>query len=332
VPRRTKPIGEFELIALLTKQLERGARDSRSSGIELGMGDDAAVLVAGRGQRLVWTTDACLEGVHFHRDWLSFEDVGFRATMAAVSDLAAMGAEPWVALSSLQTGRTSTRDLEQLARGQAKAARTLGLRFVGGNVTGSTELGIHTSVLGRATAALRRSGARVGHQLWLVGELGLARAGLELVRRGTERKPSGAARCLRGFRRPIARVAEGLALVGRAGACIDVSDGLVADCDHLAEASGVGLALSEPALRAGIDASLKRVAGTLGTDALELVLHGGEDYALVATGPAARRPSSAVVIGRVIPGRGVQLERESGGLEPLLARGFDHLASQHAES
>lgn len=317
---RPKAPNELEAIALLKRAL--GA--AKSSSVELGIGDDAAVLRLGR-KRLVWTIDAAVDGVHFDRRWLSLEDVGWRSFQAAASDLAAMGATPIAALSALVLPKgTPSRTLSALGRGQAQAARALRCPLVGGNIARGSELSVTTTVLGESARPLLRSGARAGDELWIVGEVGLARAGLELLRRG-KRAGNDAGACIAAWRRPRALIAEGARLLGRARAALDLSDGLSGDAARLAEASGVRLVLEETALRRRLAPALVRVAAELGRDPLALALEGGEDYALLAAGPAAKRPTTAWRAGRVERGRGAFLESASGRAMAL-GPGFDHLA------
>jgi thiamine-monophosphate kinase len=321
VARRSTSAGsERERIALIARLL---APKTKSRDVVLGIGDDAAIVRA-RGL-LVWTVDSAVEGVHFDLDWLDPKDIGYRATQAAVSDLAAMGARPLGAVSNLGLPKHFTkRDLERLLRGQAEAARELGCPIIGGNLARARELSITTSALGSARTPLLRSGARAGDELWLLGDVGLARAGLLAFQAGraSNRKLAPA---VRAFARPRARLREGLSLIGRAHAALDVSDGLAGDAGHLAEASGVGLVISEARLREALPRALAGVAAELSRDPLELALFGGEDYALLATGPSRRRPRTAKVIGRVEAGRGISLETR-GGRRRSLSGGFDHFA------
>ena len=310
---------EQQAVALLTR-LFGGTR----KGTLVGIGDDAAII-AGSGSSLVLTIDACVEHVHFERRWLALADVGWRATQAAVSDLAAMGARPLAALSNLSLPeRFSRSDLAALGRGQAAAARSLGCPLVGANLTRASELSLTTAVIGTCREPLLRSGARPGDELWCVGELGLAAAGLSWLQSG-KRAAGAALRCVSAWRRPEALLAVGLKLGKRASACCDVSDGLARDAQHLAESSGVRIVIEERALVAALAPELTETAERLGRPALGFALGGGEDYALLCTGPAERRPRGARRLGRVVRGRGVVLEEPSGRL--VTARGgFDHLS------
>ena len=314
---RTREISEFAAIAGL-KSLFRGV----AAGVELGIGDDAAVLR--HSGRLVWTVDTAVEHVHFERAWLSLADLGWRSFHAAASDVSAMAGAPLAALSSIVfPARFGAAELSELARGQRAAARALGCAIIGGNLSRGAELSITTSVVGRVKRPLLRSGAKAGDELWLCGELGLAAAGLHLLQRGV-RRPRGAAarRALSAFRRPRAQLAAGLALSGHARAAIDISDGLAGDAAHLAQASRVRLSIDLAALQAALSPALRALALELRLSALDLALYGGEDYALLATGPRRARPAEARVIGGVAKGSGVWLVE--GGRQRRAGRGFEH--------
>lgn len=315
---RSRSIAEFSAIPKL-EALFRQA----SSKVELGIGDDAAVLKPGG--RWVWTVDSAVEHVHFERAWLSLADLGYRSFQAAASDVSAMGGAPIAALSSVifPPGFTQS-DFAQLARGQRAAARDLSCAVVGGNLARGAELSVTTTVVGSvARRPLLRSGARVGDELWLCGELGLAAAGLRLLQAGVRRGANAAERAaLRAFRRPKAQLAAGLQLARVAHAAIDISDGLAGDARHIARASGVELRIDLDALSAALSPALHVLAPRLGVSALDLALYGGEDYALLASGPKRARPRGARVIGEVGEGRGAwlidaQRRRRAG-------RGFEH--------
>jgi len=314
---RARSISEFVAIP----QLEKLFRQSRPE-LELGIGDDAAVLKSAG--RWVWTVDSAVEHVHFERGWLSLADLGWRSFQAAASDVSAMGGTPFAALSSvIFPPRFTASELTQLARGQRAAARALGCAIVGGNLARGAELSITTTVIGSVKRALLRSAARAGDELWLCGELGWAAAGLRLLQAGEQRATSAAARrALRAFRRPQAQLAAGLELARGAHAAIDISDGLAGDAQHVAQASGVELSIDLASLTATLSPALQRLASGLGLNALELALYGGEDYALLASGPKRSRPRSAQVIGAVRKGRGVWLIE--GGTRRRARRGFEH--------
>lgn len=339
---RARPLGEFAAIAELQKIFDghparpSSAQPSASlrgqkppSRIELGIGDDAAILKSPG--RLVWTVDSSVEHVHFERSWLTLADIGFRSFNAAVSDVCAMAGTPLCALSSvIFPAHFSTRELTQLARGQREAAALLGCPIVGGNLARGSELSVTTTVLGTAPKPLLRSGARPGDELWLCGNVGLAGAGLRLLQRGRTPNTKAARVAIAAFRRPEAQLAFGLALKRRAHAAIDLSDGLCGDAAHLAKVSRVRVVIVTPLLELTLSPALLALAPELGISALELGLYGGEDYALLAAGPRRARPKGASVIGRVERGRGVWLSSTDDGSAGGRAKrvpagtGFEH--------
>jgi thiamine-monophosphate kinase len=314
-------------IALLGRVL---AADSRGRGVDVAIGDDAAVLDPAGAGRLVWTIDEQVDGVHFRRDLVSFRDVGWRSFMAAASDLAAMGAEPWCALSALVLpDDVDDAGLEALASGQAAAAAAAGAPVVGGNLSRGPALSVATSFLGRCERAVARTGARPGDGVWLAGPVGRAAAGFRALLRGPGLADHPAlADAVGAWRRPSALLAEGRGMGAHASAAVDVSDGLARDVGHLAAASGVRVVLDEAALRA--DPVLTAAAAELGDDPLELALRGGEDYALVAAAPVAIAAFRR--IGEVREGTGVALRRLDGREETLSEEGFDHFVRPVAGS
>jgi thiamine-monophosphate kinase len=292
--------------------------------ITVGIGDDAAVL-APDAEPLVWTIDAAVSGVHFRRDWMSLEDVGYRSLMAAASDIAAMGARPRGVLSALiLPSEFSDDDLAALLLGQRDAATALGTAVIGGNLASGSELSITTTVLGCAASPLLRSGARGGDVVAIAGVVGLARAGIEALGRGV----IGAAveSAIATYRRPRARIAEGRAASPHARAAIDVSDGLALDVARLAAESGVRIVLDETAVQEAGGPELDVAAEALGQSALELALYGGDDYALVMTFARENVPTAFLPIGQCTAGSGVALKERSGTVRDLAPRGFDHFA------
>lgn len=310
---------EHERIAVL-----RRIFDATSADVRVGIGDDAAVLSPSTGDTVV-SVDAHVEGVHFTRALMTLRDAGWRATMAALSDLAAMGARPLAVFSALGLPMDlSDEELRELAEGQAEAARAAGTTIAGGNLTANPVVSITTTVVGVAASPVLRSGARAGDVVLLGGAVGWSAAGLALLQRErVNEPPSGdAARAIAAFRRPVARVGLGLT-AARAGASslIDVSDGVASDLAHVASESGVDIVLDLGALD---DPTLAAVLGVASAE--ELVLGGGEDFALLATvRPAVEiagmRPIGvcrAPVTRPSVFGVRDGVERRLGGL------GFDH--------
>ncbi len=298
---------EFERIARLKNIFGEGESGS-------GVGDDAAVVNANG--RFVWTIDAQVENVHFKREWLSMRDIGYRAVMAAASDLAAMGAKPTGVLVALIAPTSlSESEFDELALGERDAADELGTSVIGGNLAGGEPLSLTTTCVGHCAAPVLRSGARAGDTIWCAGDLGVAAVGLKALMEGQSSNEAVSA-----WRRPRARIADGLAMRGVASAAIDVSDGLVQDAGHLAESSGVRLVIDVDALMRGAEL-LHESAKKAGFSARSAALFGGEDYALLATSPTPIKGFRQ--IGKVIEGAGVWL-REGGEEGPVDITGFDH--------
>lgn len=301
---------EQERIALLRAHL-----GAVVPGILVGIGDDATVL-AGDPRSLVWTVDAQIDGTHFRTDWASWEDIGWRSYMAAASDLAAMGAQPYAALSALALAPSVTdEDLDAFARGQAMAAAKVGAPVVGGNLARASETSVTTTLLGRVTKPMLRAGARPGDGVWLAGAVGMAAAGLEALQKSMQ--SASIAAFVHAWRRPEARIAEGIRASAHASAAVDVSDGLARDAMHVAEASGVRIVLDERA-----------VLAAAGGASIAHALHGGEDYALLVTSATAE--PGFVRIGEVEAHEGTSarlvLSSSSGSRSDLAPKGFDHFA------
>lgn len=320
---RSRKLGEFERIARIQRLF--GGANPRL--VKVGIGDDAAVLRLGN-RDLVWTVDCSVQDVHFRFGWLTEADIGWRSFHAAASDLAAMGARPVGALSALELPKGFTeRALLRLLGGQSDAADYLKCPIVGGNLAAAKALTVTTTLLGQTKRGILRSAARLGDELWLIGDVGMAAAGLGcLMDTARKRRGSAVERCVLAWRRPEALIERGLALVGRAHAAIDISDGLVGDAQHVADASHVAIELDAPALAGILTSELRVVAERLSRSPIELALYGGEDYALLATGPRAKRPDWARRIGCVVAGKGVWVN-ERGKRYRANRRGFDHFGT-----
>ena len=189
--------------------------------------------------RLVASTDTSVEDVHFRREWLSLQEIGYRATMASLSDLAAMAAEPIGLLVAATIPAAVAETIELLADGIGQAARDVGCPIVGGDLTGGDRISLTMTVLGSATAPVGRGGAKVGDSLWVTGTPWAGR-----VPRFARCRPASlpSAEHWPRFAHPVARLAEARWLAEQgASAMIDISDGLSSDARHIAAASGVAL-------------------------------------------------------------------------------------------
>jgi thiamine-monophosphate kinase len=325
-------MGEFELLARMRERLPpAGGR------VKVGMGDDAAVTVPGGATAT--SVDALVEGIHFRREHSSLGQVGHKALATALSDLAAMGAEPGEAYAVL--GAPPDLDEEgclELFDGIAALAASTGTTLAGGDLTRSPVLSVTIAVVGHAAEPERlvtRSGARPGDRLVLTGELGGAAAGLLALERPelAAAVSPPVAEALRGRQlEPTPRLAAGLALAAAgARAMIDLSDGLGGDAAHLAERSGAGLRID--AASVPLAGGAAEVATAAGEDPLRLAVSGGEDYELFAAIPADRFEAGRLeeaagvrltCVGEVIAGEGVEIRQPDGRL--LQPAGYDQLS------
>ena len=294
-------------------------------GVLVGPGDDAAVLEGG----WVLSTDLSVEDVHFRRSWITDEEIGYRATAAALSDLAAMAAEPVGVLVSMAFRPGAGVDAEAVQRGVRDAASRSGAPVLGGDLSRSPgPLFLDVAVVGRASAPVSRAGARPGDELWVTGRLGAAAAAVRLWDAG--REPPDALRAA--FARPVPKThaARTLARAGALRALVDLSDGLAGDAGHLAAAGGVRIVLEAGRIPLG-----EGVAEALGAAAaLDAALHGGEDYELCFAAPpgsvveralGAQAGAPLARVGRVEAGTGVWLEGTDGSVHLLERGGHDHL-------
>jgi thiamine-monophosphate kinase len=318
---RLSELGEFGLIARLTGDLELGP------GVEVGVGDDAAVLEPTLGHRLVVTTDVLVDGLDFTAELSEPEDWGWKAVAANLSDLAAMAAEArWLVLALTVPEATPVATLERVYAGVREACLTYEVALVGGDVSAGPALSLAVTALGEAERPVLRSGARPGDRLTVTGPLGAAAAGLALL----QSKDPAAGELLGRFpalaaahRRPRPALAMGLALA-RAGATamIDVSDGLAGDALHLAESSGVGVEVHDSTVP--LAPGVTETAGLLGLDPLALALGGGEDFVLAAALPRAADLGGVVDCGRFTPDPAHRVRVTGAGPRPLDGLAYDH--------
>ena len=294
---------EFDLIREFLSNTRR-----THPAIQVGSGDDCAVITA---SPFAISTDMSVENIHFRRDWLLPQEIGFRAAMSALSDLAAVGAQPVAALVSFAfTHADADGWAADVMSGVTEAVESFEAVLAGGDVARTSEGAvIDMVVIGSVDHPVLRSTAKPGDEVWVTGTLGGAAAAVAAWHGG--REPSRAAR--ERFARPAARVKEGMALRGVASAMIDLSDGIAGDARHLAVASRCRIIIDAARLPVHPDATLAQA------------LSGGEDYELCFTAPRGARidlDSGVTKIGEVVAGEGVEIMNGPDG------GGYDHFGGQ----
>jgi thiamine-monophosphate kinase len=281
-------MNEIEIVAAIQNVSTRVSKRRASPGLLLGIGDDCAIYRPRANEDLLFTTDQMIEGVHFptaHKPAV----VGERALARSLSDIAATGGTPRFCLVALATPADHERWIKSFYLGLMRLANRTGVALAGGDLACDRKVHCDVMVCGsiKRGKALRRDGARAGDAVYVSGRLG----------KSWERKIEP-------------RLALGQSLVGRATACIDVSDGLALDLHRLCVASGVGAAIDQvPVARGSV---------------IERALHGGEDYELLFTLPSkAKAPSDTTRIGTIVRAKAGAMTFEGRPLEP---RGWDHYA------
>lgn len=315
-------VSEFDLIARIrTRAASRG-------DVRLGIGDDAAIVAMPHGRLLAIAMDTLNSGVHFP-DGTAAADIGWKALAVNLSDLAAMGAEPAWCTLSLSLPHAEPAWLDGFLDGFLELASRHRVALIGGDTTRGP-LSVCATVHGFVDpqGMLRRDAARVGDDVWVTGTLGDAAAALHEWRAGGARDEALRAR----LDRPTPRIAAGRALAGIAHACIDVSDGLLADLGHVCAMSRVAAEIDIDALPASDALRAVCDRGTL--RALQAV--GGDDYELCFTTPKTARLAvqaamdacdvAATRIGLIVAaGMGGSVVRDVSGAEwPPQGRGYDH--------
>ena len=319
-------MGEFELIR---HYFAAASCAQAGEGVALGIGDDCALLDLPAGEQLAVSTDTLVEGVHFPSNADAFL-LAQRALAVSASDLAAMGATPIGFTLALTLPSAEPDWLQAFAAGLDRMAQQCALRLIGGDTTRGP-LSLTLTVFGRVPRgqALTRSGAQVGDLLCVGGELGDAAGALPLVL-GQRQLPGALAEpLLARYWSPQPQLDLGQALRGKATAALDISDGLLADCGHIARASGCALRIE--LARLPLSAALLAAVGQAAAE--RYALSGGDDYRLAFTLPAAKLADLLLagwpvcVIGRVESGNGVQL-LDGAGVDIQQPRGgYQHFGN-----
>jgi thiamine-monophosphate kinase len=256
------PGGEFDAVR---RMLERWGPRARK------VGDDAAVINPVGDRSIIASTDTSVEGVHFRREWMTPQEIGYRGAAAALSDLAAMGSRPLGMLVAMGIPEDWRRDMDGLSDGIGEAALVADAPVIGGDMSYSPQLVLTFSVLGTARDPVLRSGAKPGNIVYVTGRFGGPGAALRELLAGREPAPQHRDR----FVHPVPRIREGIWLADHgATSAIDISDGLSSDLRHLAAASKVSMRIDLgliPALQ-GVPAAYAVASG----EEYELAITGGE--------------------------------------------------------
>jgi len=300
------PGKEFDLVRTLLSEWGKSAQR---------IGDDAAIVEVPPGEKLVITTDTSVDGVHFRHEWLNHFEIGYRATAAALSDLAAMGARPLGIVIALTLPEADRLEARALATGIREGASAVLCPIVGGDLSSGKILSLTVTALGSVARPLSRGGAKAGQKVYVTGRLGGPAAAARAWRAGEEPSERDRAR----FARPIPRIEPALDLARRgATSAIDISDGLIADLGHVAAASKVR-----------IEIDVNRIPHVEGVTPIQAA-NSGEEYEIVVTAPeidttafSAEFGLDLTEVGRVVAGAsGVDLMRDG---KPITAPpGFDH--------
>jgi thiamine-monophosphate kinase len=330
-------LGEFGLIDYLTDIINKSKDATTPSWQRLivGIGDDAAAWQCPGSIQLA-TTDSLVQDVHFDLSFTSWEDLGWKAMAANLSDIAAMGGSPGYALISLALpGELDTDCISRLYHGMADIANRFGVAIVGGNIAASDKVNITIAIFGslKDKSMLLRSAAIPGDQIAVTGYLGLSAAGLRMLQQSLRFDAEAAELFSLAYRRPMPKVEVGQALLHcGVRAAIDISDGLIGDLNHICRASKVGAKINENLLPAHL--ALK---ANFKSDWQQFVLSGGEDYELLftATNKVIARIKKTVscpitVIGEITeqPLGRVTLLDAAGKINPWRQAGWEHFKSR----
>lgn len=327
----TNNLNEFDIISRYFNQAGLCADPARHSAVKLGIGDDCALLAVPRGKQLAMSMDVLVEGVHFPKG-APAELIAQRALAVNLSDLAAMGAEPSCFMLGLTLPEANADWLEAFSRGLRASAMKYQCPLIGGNLTrGPLQIAIQVQGMVPAGAALLRSKARAGHDIYVSGEPGRAGLALEFLQgrcEGLTQKQQ--AELLAAYYQPEPRLVLGKALRGVAGAVQDVSDGLLLDLERMAAHSNVKMSVNISSIPlAGVLTAVRD-----STEVFRLALTAGDDYELIFTAPPSKKRAVVAAaklagvrvscIGKVSKGSGLEVLDLTGRPMSFDASGFEH--------
>jgi thiamine-monophosphate kinase len=300
------PGKEFDIVRSLLAEWGKSAER---------IGDDAAILEVPAGEKLVVSTDTSLEGVHFRREWLNHFEIGYRATTAALSDLAAMAARPLGLVIAITLPEADRHEARTIATGIGEGASAVLCPIVGGDLSSGKVLSLTITALGSVKRPLSRAGAKPGQRVYVTGRLGGPAAALRAWSAGGEPSERDRTR----FANPVPRIEAAIGLAARgATSAIDISDGLIADLGHIAAASKVSIEIDLARIPRFGDAAPMEAASS------------GEEYEIVVTAPeidvvqfTSEFGLELTEIGRVVAGA-PRVELLNEGKEVGAPPGFDH--------
>ena len=297
---------ESELIAALSAVFTL----SDPNGL-VGIGDDGAVIKASS-KNLIAASDMAVEGVHFNRTWSSLHEIGAKLTAANLADVYAMGGTPkYLLVSAGLTPDFGIAEITELAKGIASEASLVSAAVIGGDISRAEKLVISISVFGEVTNPITRSGAKVGDQVILSGIPGKSAAGLFQLQKG-----ESDSKFIKAHKKPFVNYKLAKEFKSVNSMC-DVSDGLLSELTHIAEASGVGIEIDSRLIEQLSD--FKELADLDSSQVWQWVLGGGEDHVFVAT-TSAKVPDGAIVIGKVMSGTKIDVL----GISDVPDVGFRH--------
>ena len=291
----------IESEATLIARLRELFNTSFQSGVELGIGDDAAVLSASN-NKLVATVDMAVEGVHFRRDWSSQFQIGAKLTTANLADIFAMGAKPKYLLVAAAISQVNNSEvITELAKGIRSVADNFKVTVIGGDLSKSESMSLSITAFGELSGKpILRSGAQVGDLLYLSSLPGLSAAGLAILNRGLDRPRYVVDAHLN------PKLVAPDKLIKVASSMCDISDGLVTDAGHIAKSSTVNINLNKELIINAPDfKDLAELANELGEDVFDWILAGGEDHFFLATvNPTSESEELGIKVGVVTAGGG----------------------------
>ncbi|MFA7552601.1 MAG: thiamine-phosphate kinase [Spongiibacteraceae bacterium] len=323
---------EFELISRYFSSIGYNSSNTARSAIDLGIGDDCAILSIPPGQRLALSIDTMVAGRHFPEDAAPY-DIGQRLLAVSISDLAAMGAKPLAFTLALTVPQVDPQWLEQFSRGLSDAAAVYAIPLIGGDTTqGPLTLSVQVHGSVPINTALLRSGAQIGDAIFVSGCLGDNAAALAMIQGRLEVNEQQRQFLQSRFYQPRARVELGQQLLAIATSAVDISDGLLADLGHICKASAVAARIEQSKLPISIV-----VTEVACDDALGYALTGGDDYELCFTAAKNKREAIAACsqllnipiteIGEITAGSGVSCVDGQGTIVVPEKAGYVHFQS-----